>query len=842
MSNESTMNVRGQRRSNRPSVAAKMSQLANDSGDISYDSVLRIVGDEIDAEKKSKMLLRTSLMLLFSLLALTAANAGLTFAVVEFAKETSVSGDVLTVKGTEQAVKTSSADFQLVDGRMMTAGAAPAPIATVGDVLSGIPSEDLMFAAAMDLSVLGQVDSLDIESESGAVRSFVITGHTLDEEMSGVTFHTAAGVDVTINGDGDIEVDDAENSRSLLKDKEKSKPLSKNGRKIYFQWKRRMQQSHWKRRVLSLNTRFGGGFSAGGDDEAIAKNVVVKAAQLPAPAAKNARNVGAIHFDFTKSSLKFDAGKGTWSGGGSGGKRHLSAAADAYVYEPFSQMHGFGSGSGSRFLYQYAARPPPPPAWTNNKPLSPAYICAVQNYKPVPEDGGHGYYCENVDSFSYMSYDDLGVTMNPAGKNWLCDMWGYQNGNRKFVLQSTTNSVSFVEVTDPNNPYVVGTHMLDGYDYQWYWSAFPKYNIISDVKVLGDTGYFVSWRYKSSIAKMDLTQLVDGHVGADFVHGTHLTAYRPCCHYNFFGRWVKYLGAHNIVAFSNLILGLWVSPTYVGFNYACTAGDGGVMILDAHDPANQVGCISESGSSGFGGNGKGQFVGAPHDAACHDFTRWQMCYLAGGYSGKISGVDVTPLVNNQSANLRVVHQITLASFKNDWECAWSSSGFCKDMVHQIAIHPDAKYMVITDEFDEVNAKIADKPMNMRLRTYKLNKGNGAFKSANVIDTGRAETRDHQGYIYDEYYFLAAVRAGVIFYKAKENGKSLEEIGIFDTHPDVTSLNQFGAWTVFAFPYTVCGNTYYLTAIADMAGLHMVQPVMGNKACGTRKQVHKNFRA
>lgn len=161
----------------------------------SYDSVLRIVGDEIDAEKKSKMLLRTSLLLLFSLLALTAANAGLTFAVVEFSKDTTMDGAVMTTKAGE-TVKVGSVDFTLESGKMMAVGSkSPTPVATA-QAMKEINADELLTNASFDITVLDMVESVIITKDGegeGADRSFKVTGYQILEDYSGVTFETASG-------------------------------------------------------------------------------------------------------------------------------------------------------------------------------------------------------------------------------------------------------------------------------------------------------------------------------------------------------------------------------------------------------------------------------------------------------------------------------------------------------------------------------------------------------------------------------------------------------------------------------------------------------------------------
>jgi len=796
MANESNViNMRNQRSSGRPSVAAKMSQLANNSGDISYDSVLRIVGDEIDAEKKSKMLLRTSLLLLFSLLALTAANAGLTFAVVEFAKDTTMDGSVMTTKAGE-TVKVGSVDFYLENGKMMAVGGnSPTPVATAQG-MKELDQDELLTAASFDISVLDAVESVVISE--GSDRSMQVTGYEINEDYSGVTFETASGVTVFINNEGDMEVEDKTNSRSLLK-----KPLPSFDAKVSLTSDKGGPKSFFRIKELPEEHKDG-----------LFRSVMETTQLRPARERKQRKNDHAGDFMKTvmaaivKDKVRADPGRGsiakesfkTFDFAESNAQFHEASATWTYS--------GSGYGSGRRHLAQYSFRSAMP-SWTMSLPAAPAYPCH--------NNDAMGYYCEYVDAMSFLGYSDLGVTLNPNGTNYLTDMWGWSKNGRDFVIQGTTNSVHFVEITDGNNPDVIGTHDLDGHDrLNMSWSN-PTYNIIADIKTIGDMIYIVSWRKNSSVMKMNANQLLTAAMGTNFVTPTHLSAHIACCYPGLWNiNWDKYIAAHNIVGFENLVLGFWVSPTWSGGNFSCYPGDSGVMILDAADPSNQVGCIGEVSRNWFAPFGTpgalpgGQGVGGAHDGACHNYGSSQICFLAGGYSGKLSAVNVTPVVNNFSIALIVDHQVTVPGYV---------------LTHQIALDSVGGFMLVTDEFDEAWAAARNHPINMRIFAYHYNAAAGGFALANTINTGRQNTRDHQGYIYDDFYFLAAVQAGVIIYEITDKPAGIfNERGWYDSSPGAPSLSMFGAWSVYAFPYQRCnGNTYYKTAIADMGGLHVVQP-------------------
>ena len=98
----------------------------------------------------------------------------------------------------------------------------------------------------------------------------------------------------------------------------------------------------------------------------------------------------------------------------------------------------------------------------NIVPLLVLCLCALSckdkgNDTPIanfPCDNGLAsdiYECSNIDLYSVVSAEELG------GNN-LNDIWGWTDSqtNKEYALVGLTDGISFVDVTDPNTPIVIG--------------------------------------------------------------------------------------------------------------------------------------------------------------------------------------------------------------------------------------------------------------------------------------------------------------------------------------------------------------------------------------------------
>ncbi|MEQ1934417.1 MAG: choice-of-anchor B family protein [Fimbriimonadaceae bacterium] len=137
----------------------------------------------------------------------------------------------------------------------------------------------------------------------------------------------------------------------------------------------------------------------------------------------------------------------------------------------------------------------------------------------------------------------------------------------------------------------------------------------------------------------------------------------------------------------------------------------------------------------------------------------------------------------------------------------SGSTYC----HSGSLSPDAKYMMVNDEFDENGGNTTS------CTTILINVENlsapvrvGEFKSG-------VTTIDHNSQLRDGHLFLSAYEGGVRIYNAA-NPLGLFETGYFDTYPSGTANSYNGNWGVFS--HYASGNI----ALSDrQRGLFVLDP-------------------
>ncbi len=72
------------------------------------------------------------------------------------------------------------------------------------------------------------------------------------------------------------------------------------------------------------------------------------------------------------------------------------------------------------------------------------------------EDGtANGFACDNVDLFAHVTIDELS---GQSSGIYLNDIWGWTDPetNKEYALVGLNNGMSFVDISDPVNPVVVG--------------------------------------------------------------------------------------------------------------------------------------------------------------------------------------------------------------------------------------------------------------------------------------------------------------------------------------------------------------------------------------------------
>ena len=367
------------------------------------------------------------------------------------------------------------------------------------------------------------------------------------------------------------------------------------------------------------------------------------------------------------------------------------------------------------------------------------------------EDGKAGNYdCFGVDLQSRIGVVELGA--EDLNGNWLNDIWGWVDPetNREYALVGMTNGTSFVDVTDPVNPIVLGIlleHNSQTDENQTLHDGAKS--IWRDIKVYKNHAYIVSEDAGHGLQVFDLTQLrdvVDAPV-----------EFKESGHYDGIGN------AHNLAI--NEETGFAFA---VGFRGSCSAG--GLHIIDLVDPKNPTfaSCFSKDGYT--------------HDTQCviyngpdSDYIGQEICFSANEEDLVI--VDVT--------DKESISQISKTGYEN------------AQYVHQGWLTEDHRYFISNDELDERN-------LNHNTRTFLWDMQD--LDAPVLLGYCEHETAsiDHNLYTLGKNVYQSNYTSGLRILDTTGISKGrLQEIAYFDTYVSGNEAAFRGSWS--NYPYLPSGN-------------------------------------
>ncbi|MDE2996439.1 MAG: choice-of-anchor B family protein [Bacteroidota bacterium] len=264
--------------------------------------------------------------------------------------------------------------------------------------------------------------------------------------------------------------------------------------------------------------------------------------------------------------------------------------------------------------------------------------------------------CEGVDVMSFVSMGDLGADRGIRTN----DIWGWEDPEtgREYAIVGMSNATSFVDVTDPFHPQVIGTLRMTETANMAVWR---------DMKVYRNHAYIVSdGAGQHGMQIFDLTRL--------------RSVENAPVEFEADGLYEGIFSAHNIVINEETGFGYSVGSSAGG-----TTCGGGLHMIDLRDPKNPTfaGCFSD-GETGRRG------TGYSHDAQCvvyhgpdRDYQGQEIC--VGSNETAISIADVTDKDNPVS--------VAIASYPN---VAYTHQGWFTD---------DQRYFYVNDEIDEARGLV-----------------------------------------------------------------------------------------------------------------------------------------
>jgi choice-of-anchor B domain-containing protein len=378
-----------------------------------------------------------------------------------------------------------------------------------------------------------------------------------------------------------------------------------------------------------------------------------------------------------------------------------------------------------------------------------------------------GYPCDAVDLLAFIPNSTLG----PGARESL-DLWGWTDPETgvEYVLAGMDDRTSFVDISDPQSPRVVGHLPHSG-------AAASNWR---DVKVYANHAYIVADRSGNhGLQVFDLTQLRSAPEGTEF----QMTA-----HYTGFG------SAHNVAINED-----------TGFAYVVGASGGqacggGLHMINIQIPDTPrfVGCFSHDGTGRSG-------TGYTHDVQCVQYDGPDLDYAGkeiclGANETAVSIVDVT--VKGQPRTVAKAEYPGVAYAHQGW------------------LTEDQRIFLLGDELDE---RAGEPARSLIFDVEDLD-------DPVYLGEYQAVTRsiDHNMYVKGDFVYQANYTSGlrILDISAPETPV---EIAFFDTTPSLGGAQFAGSWSTY--PYFESG-TIAVSSIGE--GLFLLEPTHPSLSVGTQQ--------
>ncbi len=366
---------------------------------------------------------------------------------------------------------------------------------------------------------------------------------------------------------------------------------------------------------------------------------------------------------------------------------------------------------------------------------------------------------------SFLSVDDLlgGLNVTATATN---DIWGWTDPvtGKEYALVGMNGATSFVDVSDPVNPAVIGV-----------LPTSTRASVWRDVKVYADHAFIVADAAAShGMQVFDLTQLRSVASPPALFEETAV--------YSGFG------SAHNIVI--NEETGFAYA---VGSNSSGTTCGGGLHMINIQSPASPqfAGCFADAGTGRAG-------TGYTHDAQCvvyngpdADYQGKELCFGSNETALSISDV------SDKGNPVKVV----AVSYPN---VAYTHQGWLSE---------DHRYFFMDDELDERRGLIP----TTRTIIWDL----ADVDDPIVADEYVAATSviDHNLYVVGNYLYQSNYTSGVRILNIEDPTDPVE-VAFFDVLPNDESMAFNGSWSNYPF-----FDSGILVATSIDEGLFVLEPAL-----------------
>ena len=382
---------------------------------------------------------------------------------------------------------------------------------------------------------------------------------------------------------------------------------------------------------------------------------------------------------------------------------------------------------------------------------------------PCQNGLANGYECRNLDLMSFLSPSDLSNGSNTE----LNDIWGWTDAltYKEYALVGLRLGTSFVDVTDPVNPIVLGVLPTQTNSSTW-----------RDIKVYKDHAFVVADNAGNhGVQIFDLTQLRGV---------TDFTVFETTYHYDKVG------SVHNIAINED-----------TGFAYAVGIGSAsesqyvcGAHIININDPSDPIfaGCLSDNttGRDNDGYVHDGQFV--IYKGPDSDYNGKEIAFTANETALGIA--DVT-----DKSNLKIISKFDQIDF-----------GY----VHQGWLSEDHRYFFVNDELNEYYG------IDQEQTTVIFDVSDLDSPEIIKIYKSGLNTIDHNNYVVGNLLYQSNYSTGLRVLNINDVTNPLE-VAYFDTYRAGDIASFVGSWS--NYPYFESG-TILVSSIEE--GFYIVKASEG----------------
>ncbi len=391
------------------------------------------------------------------------------------------------------------------------------------------------------------------------------------------------------------------------------------------------------------------------------------------------------------------------------------------------------------------------------------------NYIPCEDGTAEGYPCDNVDYYAHLTPTELLAETKDNLRASLNDIWGWidPETGREYALVGLSDGVTFVDVTNPANPVVVGklsepsdnsaelNPLMARHDDE---DGFKEASSWRDLKVYQNYVYVVSEQDTYGLQVFDLTRLRDVQDPPQIFSEDY--------NYTRFG------DAHNIAINTETGFAYVVGST---IGETCAQRGGLHMINLADNPIRPTfaGCYFEEEAGGITG-GRAGYI---HDTQCviyqgpdADHQGQELCFSSSETSFTITNMED----------------------KDQAFTIFNGSYSGNQYSHQGWLSEDHRYFFMNDELDELRD-------NNNTRTYVWNIEN--LDSPEMIGFYEHNTVsvDHNLYVKEDLLYQANYTSGLrVLDIQNPEPNNISTLGFFNTTPGNNQPGFAGLWSVYPY--------------------------------------------